>query len=131
VIIRDLAIAPATGHVENGDSMKIDDFDRQKKEVVIPFNVAEDLYVYMKNDPMFYRKSFFPAVADLSDRARAGKNVDLRSTMTPLILKAAKSYCKKYKIPKEATELFQQEDIDEVLERIAEDELELIRKGEY
>jgi hypothetical protein len=111
--------------------MKIDDFDRQKKEVVIPFNVAEDLYVYMKNDPMFYRKSFFPAVASMSDRAQAGKSVNLRSTMTPVILKAAKSYCKKYKIPKEATELFRQEDINEILEKIKDDELELIRKGEY
>ena len=42
--------------------MRIDEFTNKKDERELPFSVAEDLMVFMRNDPTFYRKKFYPCM---------------------------------------------------------------------
>ena len=49
----------------------------------------------------------------------------------PLVDKAAASYCEKYKIPYPVDRIITQEDKDEIIERMCEEELPLIQKGDY
>ena len=37
----------------------------------LPFDVVEDAIVFMRNDPMFYRKQYYPTVTKLADMSRA------------------------------------------------------------
>ena len=41
--------------------MRIDEF-AQPMDDKLPFDVVDDVAIFMRNDPMFYRKSLFPAI---------------------------------------------------------------------
>jgi len=50
--------------------MKINEFtdiehNHGDKKNELGFNVAHDLHIHMKNDPMFYRKQYYPTIAKL------------------------------------------------------------------
>lgn len=51
--------------------MKINEFFDQPIDDKLPFDVVDDVCVFMRNDPMFYRKSFFPAIKRMQ---HCGKN---------------------------------------------------------
>ena len=110
--------------------MRIDEFT-QPIDTSLPFDHIEDLIVYMRNDPGIYRKSLYPALSKMSDCARNKEEYDFVETMRPVVVNAAKSYCKKYKMPKPAGVLFQPNDVKDVIERIKEEELDQIQKGAY
>lgn len=75
------------------------------------FNVGEDLLVFMRNDPMFYRKTFFPAIQDY--KATKKKPVLIR-----LVKQGLGSYCNKFNIPNPQNELMNNGDIIEVVRQI-------------
>ena len=110
--------------------MRIDEFT-QPIDDKLPFDPIEDLIVYMRNDPMIYRKSLFPALSKMSDCARNKQEYNFAETMRPVVVNAAKSYCKKFKMPKPAGVIFPPNDIDECMTRLLKDEKEHIEKGAY
>jgi len=59
VIIQDHVLRHVTGHVGSGN-MKINEFADidPTKENDLGFDVIGDMQVFMKNDPMFYRKQY-------------------------------------------------------------------------
>ena len=69
---------------------------QEKQQDEIPFDVAEDLAIFMRNDPMFYRKTFFPAMADVSDKMEKGDSIDPAVMLKPIVDQGVKGYCKKY-----------------------------------
>ena len=73
MIIQDLAQKQDFGVVGSGD-MRIDEF-AHKTDDRLPFDVVDDVAIYMRNDPMFYRKQLFPAIMSMKDRHDAGKVV--------------------------------------------------------
>jgi len=52
--------------------MRIDEFS-QPVDDSLPFDVVDDVAVFMRNDPQFYRKSFFPVVDKMKTACQAGK----------------------------------------------------------
>jgi len=113
--------------------VKIYEFvDHSKNETFeTPWDMCEDLVVFMKNDPMFYRKEYYPAMTRMSDLYRVGKKFDFAKEMMPVIEKAKTQYCEKYKMPKPAEAMFNEEDNVSIVERLQEEEYDRIRKGEY
>lgn len=79
------------------------------------FNVGEDLLIFMRNDPMFYRKTFFPAIEDY-------KNSKKKPVLIRLVKKGLGSYCNKFNIPNPPSELMNDGDIIEVVKQIIGDE---------
>ena len=111
--------------------VKIVEFTNRDTENQLPFNVAEDVHVYMKNDPMFYRKHYFPCMAKMAEMHRAGKAFNMAQTIKPVIKRAAEGYCKRYNMPMPAATLFREEDENELVERICSEEMDRIKQGEY
>jgi len=103
----------------------------QEEKDKFAYDVAEDLYVYMKNDPAFYRQELFPILSQLSDKAKMKKEVDLGKEINPCIEKAKVAYIKKFKIPKQPSEVFTDDDNRVIVQRMSDDELETIKKGGY
>lgn len=101
----------------------------QKNEV--PFDVAEDLAIFMRNDPMFYRKTFFPAMADVSDRIERGDSVDPAIMLKPIVDQGVKGYCKKYIKNKRAEDVFTEKDKKACVDKISAEEMPNIKKGMY
>jgi hypothetical protein len=115
--------------------MKINEFiDKPEQEEEKPnlgFNAVEDLHIYMKNDPMFYRKQYYPTIAGMQDKLKSGNPIDTREAMLPMVKQGIKTYCAKYDIPRKPEDLLAPEEIDSLVEKIYGEEMELIRQGDY
>ena len=57
--------------------MRIDEFAAPTNDS-LPFDVADDVAIFMRNDPMFYRKQLFPAIMSMKDRQTQVKSVLLK-----------------------------------------------------
>jgi hypothetical protein len=106
-------------------------FEVEEKQDEVPFDVVEDLAIFMRNDPMFYRKTFFPAMADVSDRMERGESVDPAMFIAPVVDKGVNSYCKKFVKDKRPEDIFTTEDKTSCVKKIQAEELSNIKKGMY
>ena len=64
------------------DSEHNHDSNDQKKD--LGFNIAHDLHIHMKNDPMFYRKQYYPTLAKLQDTLKRGEPIDVKKELLPM-----------------------------------------------
>jgi hypothetical protein len=110
--------------------MRIDEFSQQP-ENKFDFDVVDDVCVFMRNDPMFYRKSFFPAVTHMADMHREGKELDKNKCLGSMVENALGAYCKKYDIAQIPDEIFTNDDRGQIIDKIFSEEMEQIKKGEY
>ena len=109
--------------------MKLFELHNQDIDVKLPYDLAEDLYIFMKNDPNFYRKQYYPGLCKCSDRVKANKDPQLEPTMRPIIQRAFESYAEKFGVPSHIK--FQTEDEDKVCSMISEEEMDTIRDCGY
>ena len=128
VIIRGQELKHVTGRVGSGN-MKINEFTTPQ-DTGLKFDVVDDAVVFMRNDPVFYRKKYFPAMASMADRVRNGKDID-RSVIGSVVDSGINSYCKKYNLAKGPSEIFTADDRNSIIEKICSEELVEIDKGAY
>tara|TARA_B110000503_G_C7048579_1_gene371293 strand:- start:353 stop:691 length:339 start_codon:yes stop_codon:yes gene_type:complete len=95
------------------------------------FDVVDDLHVYMRNDPMFYRKEYFPMVLKMNDAIQSGSKVNTKEMIVPMINKGVHSYCKQFNLARTSSDIFTDKDISAVAEKIYSEELTAIRNGAY
>jgi len=95
------------------------------------FDLVDDTSVYMRNDPEFYRKQYFPAMASMADMHSAGKPVDSHKCLSKLVDQGCTSYCQKYNLARHPDEVYSQQDRDALIDKIFSEEMELIKQGEY
>jgi hypothetical protein len=110
--------------------MKINEFV-QREENPVNFDIVDDTIVYMRNDPIFYRKKYFPAITKMADLHRSGKAVEPKSVLGSVVDDAMDGYCRKFQVARSPSDLYTPEDRLNILKRIATEELEEIKKGEY
>jgi hypothetical protein len=112
--------------------MKLFELDDQLDTNQINFDVVEDLHIFMRNDPAFYRKNYYPTMCSLGDMHESS---DIKATVKklifPLIDEAAKTYCQKYGIGRNPMEFFSLEDKKNLTRKIYSEEMPAIRKGDY
>ena len=97
--------------------MRIDEFSNVA-EFKPTFDVVDDLHVYMRNDPMFYRKEYFPMVIKMNDAIQAGSKVNTKEMIIPMINKGVSSYCKKFDLARTSNDIFTDKDISAVAEAL-------------
>lgn len=107
------------------------EFSDDENTTDLGFNVIEDLCQHMKNDPMFYRKMYYPTIAGIQDKLKKGETIDQREMMMPMIDKGCQHYCSKYDIPTSPEDLLTDEDKTAMVEKLYGEEMELIRDGDY
>ena len=95
------------------------------------YDVVEDTIVFMKNDPIFYRKEFYPAMCKIADTVRAGRTIDRNKILTPMIEKGCNGYTNKYHQGKSSEEVFTAQDRSELLQSIYSECMQEINNGEY
>lgn len=96
----------------------------------LPFNVVEDLVVYMKNDPTFYREHLYPAMIDVQEAVKKGGKYPKKSLL-PVVERAIESYIKKFEIKKRPNDLLLPEEKMECINKLLKDEVDNFRKGMY
>lgn len=116
--------------------VKINEFHDLSKDMdtktgdKLPFNVVDDLVVYMKNDPDFYRRQLYPKMCDVQEVVKKGKKYDKKSLL-PTVDDAIREYVDKFKIKKMPEEMCTREEKMMVIDQILRGEIENFRNGEY
>jgi hypothetical protein len=97
----------------------------------LPFDIEDDLVVYMKNDPMFYRKHYYPAVLKMQSAHQQNKTLDATSLWTPIVKRAIVPYMSKFDINKNPQDIIKKENIVSIANKINSEELGHIKNGSY
>ena len=87
------------------------------------YDVPSDLLIFMRNDPMFYRKNFFPAIDKYKE------NTKDTSPIENMIKVGLGQYCNKFKIENPQEEMMGDGDIQELVRTIIADEMEELEEG--
>lgn len=94
------------------------------------YDLVDDVVVHMQNNRDFYRRVYFPAMVEVSEKyKKTGKND--RSLATKIVDPAIESYCSAYNIKKSPSKLFTKEDREAILDLVFEEESDEIINGEY
>jgi hypothetical protein len=110
--------------------MRIDEFS-QPIDDKLNFDVIDDVAVFMRNDPQFYRKNFFPAIDKMKSCVDNGTRVDANKMLGPVVDKACEGYCQKFNVNRTPADLFDLDDRQALIQRLYSEEMENIKKGAY
>lgn len=105
--------------------------DLQKLDEKLPYDVVEDIAIFMRNDPKFYRKTLFPVLDRMKTCYHTKKQFDAKKELFPVIDKAIGSYCKKFKLHKRPDDLLDQNEKMSLFRKLYSEEMTQIRKGTY
>jgi hypothetical protein len=110
--------------------VKLIEVTEQESNEKLPYDVAEDLIVYMRNDPLFYRRHLYPALVDAQQTIK-NKNKYNKRKMLPVIDLGLQSYVNKYNIKQSADQLMNDHEKLECAARLLSDEKDNFEKGTY
>jgi len=94
------------------------------------FDIVDDASYYMRNDPNFYRKQYFPCMAKLADKHSEGQKVD-RTMIMDMIEQGINGYVKQYNLGRSPEDVFKQPDRDALIDKLFSEEMDQIKRGEY
>jgi hypothetical protein len=109
--------------------MRIDEFTKPE-EARMPFDVVDDLSIFMRNDPMFYRKKMFPCIMQMKDAYGRQENLEPQKLLGPIVDQAMDQYCDKFNLGLR-DKIFKLEDRDEAINKIYGEEMKMIECGAY
>lgn len=112
--------------------MRIDELgNNNNSNLRLDFDNVEDLCIFIRNNPMFYRKQFFPCMANISDKLDAGKKCDPVKDIGPCVDNACDAYCDTYDLPHDPKTLFPVDDRRAAIEKLYAEEMPNVKKGMY
>lgn len=103
----------------------------QKDKEELPFDIEDDLVVYMRNEPMFYRKHYYPAVLKMQSAHKSNQSIDAVSLWAPIVKRAIMPYMKKFGIDKNTKDIIDMNKIKSIASKIYSDEINHIKSGSY
>ena len=86
--------------------------EQDSEKARFDFDVADDVHQFMINDPMFYRRTYFPAVTKMCGQHKKGVEIDPSTTLRPIILNACKQYVEKFGINADSESLLDETEIE-------------------
>ena len=96
----------------------------------LKFDLVDDTSFYMRNDPEFYRKEYFPCMAKMADKHGAGQKVD-RTMVMNMVERGINNYVKKYNLGRSPEDIFKQPDRDALIDKLFSEEMAQIKAGDY
>ena len=110
--------------------MKLFEVDQELSKK-INFDLVEDAMIWMRNEPMFYRRVYYPAMTEFADKLRSGQEFNVKEILMPVINKGITAYTSKYKLAPQTDDVFTEEHRNQLFDKIYKEEAEQIQKGEY
>ena len=107
---------------------QITETDHEEKQD--EFDLMEDLLIFMRNEPIFYRKKYYPMVLDMQKCVKNKTQFNKNRSILPIVKSAYGDYCKQYGInPK--NHQYTKSNVIRLLNRIYTEEMQNINRGEY
>ena len=94
------------------------------------FDIVDDASYYMRNDPSFYRKEYFPCMSKMADKHSEGTKVD-RTEIMKMVERGINAYVKKFNLGRSPDDVFKQPDRDALIDKLFSEEMAQIKRGEY
>lgn len=101
--------------------MKIVEFfnsEQESEKSRFDFDVPNDVYQFMINDPVFYRRVYYPTVTKMCDKHAKGVEINPKKELQPIILNACSTYVEQYKLNADANSLLSTDELDGIANKI-------------
>lgn len=96
----------------------------------LPYDVVDDVCIFMRNDPIFYRKQLFPAIMRMKDMHEKGQVPSAEKCLSEVCSRAMESYCQKFKVGS-PNKFFKDEDKNLIMDKLYSEEMHQIKNGAY
>ena len=94
------------------------------------FDIIDDCAVYMRNDPIVYRKGLFPAIMKMKDTYDKGNFPVAEECLGEAVDNAMEGYCEKFKLGSPQN-VFKKGDRESIIDKLFAEEMTQIRNGVY
>lgn len=108
--------------------MKITEVTNEDTVQNLPFDLVDDVIIFMKNDSVFYRKKYYPALVNFQKDYNKKKKADCEKHFGAVVDSAMNTYCKKFQLAKKMSDVFCKDDRKEILNKISQEEIEEMQK---
>lgn len=96
----------------------------------LPYDVVEDMKIFITQDNDFYRKHLFPRLSEVQAAVQKGGKYN-KKMLLPVINAAIPEYIQKFDIKKRVDDLMDDAQKMECITSILKDEMDNLRKGAY
>lgn len=96
----------------------------------LPYDVVEDLKIFMTQDNDFYRKHVFPHMTEVQAAVQKGGKYN-KKLLLPAVETAIPIYLKKFDIKKRPADFMSDQQKLECISSILKDEMDNLRQGKY
>lgn len=103
--------------------------DPMEKKEILPFDLADDLMFFMRNDDDFYRKNYYPHIVKCKQHVQQGRDLSSR-VFQPLVQHAYEVYQSKFPI-RSLPESLDEEMCEEICSQLRTEEFKHISKKIY
>jgi hypothetical protein len=112
--------------------MRLDELDASSNQepTDLGYDVVDDIVVFMRNDKNFYRKHYYPKMAEIAHNYKKTQQMNHESC-NEMIDAAIPAYCKRYEILQDPKDVFTKEDRSAIISLIFDEEEEQIKNGGY
>jgi hypothetical protein len=95
----------------------------------LPFDLADDLMFFMRNDDDFYRRHYYPHIVKIKGHVKQGRDLSSK-VFAPMVHHAFECYSQKFPI-RELPESLEEDLIDEVCTKLRTEEVKHIKDDIY
>lgn len=92
--------------------------EQDSEKARFDFDVADDVHQYMINDPIFYRREYFPTVSNMCSKHKKGQQLDPGAELKTIILNACKQYVETFGINADPDTLLDEKEMQSIAEKI-------------
>jgi hypothetical protein len=95
----------------------------------LPYDLAEDLMFFMRNDDDFYRKHYYPHIVKIKGHVKQGRDLSPK-VFAPMVHHAFECYTEKFPV-RELPEALEKDFIEDVCGKLRTEEVQHINDGLY
>jgi len=92
--------------------------EQESEKARFDFDVADDVHQYMVNDPVFYRREYFPTVDRMCSKHKKGQELNPSAELKAIILNACKQYVETFSINADPDTLLDETEIESIAQKI-------------
>ena len=94
------------------------------------FDIVDDIVVFMRNDPHFYRRHYYPKMVSVTNEYKKNNTIN-RELFAEMLETAIPVYLDKFDIPNNPNDVFTKEDKNAIVDAIIDEESNHIQNKGY
>jgi cyclopropane fatty-acyl-phospholipid synthase-like methyltransferase len=92
--------------------------EQESEKARFDYDLADDIHQFMINDPVFYRRHYFPKVTSMCDKHKKGTEINPASELKTVILNACNQYVETFKLNADPDTLLDEREVEAIAVKI-------------